>query len=78
MGDIGREIVGDIADDGAEHDDEEVIERVAREVLEDIEHGRVDGDTATLVAARLEQQGIRLRTEAIDSIAEDIEEEASR
>lgn len=78
MGDIGKEIAGDVADDGAEHDDEEVIERVAREVLEDIEHGRVDGDTAALIAARLEQQGIRLRTEAIDSIAEDIEEEASR
>jgi hypothetical protein len=74
MADIPR----DIADDGAEHRTEEIVERVAREVLDDIEHGRVDGDTATLIAERLEQEGVRLRGEAIDSIAEDLEEEASR
>jgi len=72
------DIPKDIAEDGAQHDDEETIERVAAEVLDDIEHGRVDGDTATLVSQRLEAEGIQLRTEAIDSIAEDIEEEASR
>ena len=74
MADIAR----DIADDGAEHDDEEAIEQVAAEVLDDIEHGRVDGDTATLVAERLEQRGIRLREEAIESIADDVEADASR
>lgn len=74
MADIAR----DLADDGAEHDDEETIERVAADVLDDIEHGRVDGDTATVVADRLEQRGIRLRDEAIDSIADDIEADASR
>lgn len=74
MADIAR----DIADDGAEHDDEEVIEQVAADVLDDIEHGRVEGDTSTVVAERLERRGIHLRDEAIDSIADDIEEDASR
>lgn len=74
MADIAR----DIADDGAEHDDEETIEQVAAEVLDDIEHGRVDGDTAAVLAERLEQRGIRLRDEAIESIADDIETDASR
>lgn len=72
------DIVRDVADDGAERRDEEIIEQVAAEVLEDIEHGRLEGDTATAIARRLEQRGIRLRTEAIDSIAEDIEADASR
>jgi hypothetical protein len=74
MTDIPR----DIAEDGSENDTEEAIERVAADVLDDVEHGRIDGDTATVIAERLEAQGIHLRTEAIDSIAEDIEEEASR
>lgn len=72
------DIVRDIADDGAEHDDEEIVAQVAEEVLEDIEHGRIEGETADVIAQRLEDRGIRLRREAIDSIAEDIEEDASR
>jgi len=74
MTDIPR----DIADDGAEHSDEETIERIAVDVLDDIEHGRMRGDTATLIGERLEAVGIRLRSEAIESIAEDLEEQASR
>jgi len=74
MPDIPR----DIADDGAEHDDEEVIEQVAADVLDDIEHGQVDGDTSTVLEDRLEQRGIHLRGEAIESIADDIETDASR
>jgi len=72
------DIPGDIADDGTENDTEEVIERIAADVLDDIEHGRVAGDTAAILAERLAAEGIELRSEAIDSIAEDIEEQASR
>lgn len=74
MTDIPR----DIADDGTENDTEEVIERIAADILDDIEHGRVTGDTAAILAERLAAEGIELRSEAIDSIAEDIEEQASR
>jgi antitoxin component HigA of HigAB toxin-antitoxin module len=74
MPDIPR----DIADDGTEDDTEQAVERIAAEVLDDIEHGRVEGDTASILSQRLEAEGILLRSEAIDSIAEDIEEEASR
>lgn len=72
------DIAKDIADDGAEHDDEEAVERVAADVLDDIEHGRVEGDTATVISERLEERGIHLREESIESIADDIEEDASR
>lgn len=68
----------DVADDGSEDLIESKIAEIAEEVLEDIQHGQVDEDVATVLRQRLEKAGVDLRPEALDSLAEDIENEASR
>jgi hypothetical protein len=68
----------DIADDGAEDPIESKVAEIASEVLEDVEHGQIDGDVAAVLEKRLGAAGIQLRPEAIDSLAEDIENDASR
>lgn len=68
----------DIADDGADDPRESKVEAIASEVLEEVKHGQFDGDVAAVLEKRLTAAGIRLRPEAIDSLAEDIENDASR
>ena len=68
----------DVADDGSEDLIESKIAEIAEEVLEDIQHGQVDEDVATVLRQRLEKVGVDLRPESLDSLAEDIENEASR
>ena len=68
----------DIADNGAQDDTMATVERIVQDLLEDIEHGRVRGDTAEILDARLRAQHIELRPEALDALADDVEEEASR
>jgi hypothetical protein len=68
----------DVADDGSEDPIELKIAEIAEEVLEDIQHGQVDEDVATVLRQRLEKAGVDLRPESLDSLAEDIENEASR
>ena len=68
----------DVADDGSEDLIESKIAEIAEEVLEDIQHGQVDEDVATVLRQRLEKAGVDLRPEALDNLGEDIENEASR
>jgi hypothetical protein len=68
----------DIADNGTRDATTEAVERIARDVIEDIEHGRVRGDTVGEIERRLKAEHIELRPEAIESLADDVEEEASR
>ncbi|MGN6198750.1 hypothetical protein [Humibacter sp.] len=68
----------DIADNGAQDDTMATVERVVQDLLEDIEHGRVRGDTAEILDERLRAEHIELRPEALDALADDVEEEASR
>ena len=74
MADFAR----DMADNGAPDDTTEAVERIAQDLIEDIEHGRVRGDTAEVLEERLRAEDIELRPEAIEALADDIEEEASR
>jgi hypothetical protein len=74
MADFAR----DIADNGAQDDTVTAIERIAQDLIEDIEHGRVRGDTAEELTRRLQAEDIELRPEAVDALADDVEEEASR
>jgi hypothetical protein len=67
-----------MADNGAPDDTTEAVERIAQDLIEDIEHGRVRGDTAEVLEERLRAEDIELRPEAIEALADDIEEEASR
>jgi hypothetical protein len=67
-----------MADNGAPDDTTEAVERIAQDLIEDIEHGRVRGDTAEVLEERLKAEDIELRPEAIEALADDIEEEASR
>ena len=68
----------DIADNGAQDDPMATVERVVQDLLEDIEHGRVRGDTAEILDELLRAEHIELRPEALDALADDVEEEASR
>ena len=72
------DFVRDVADNGAQDDTMQAVERIAQDLIEDIEHGRVRGDTAEVLEERLKAEDIDLRPEAIEAIADDIEEEASR
>lgn len=72
------DFVRDVADNGAQDDTMQAVERIAQDLIEDIEHGRVRGDTAEVLEERLKAEGIDLRPEAIEALADDIEEEASR
>lgn len=74
MADFAR----DVADNGAENDTMAAVERIAQDIIEDIEHGRVRGDTADVLGERLRAEHIELRPEALDALADDVEEEASR
>jgi hypothetical protein len=68
----------DIADDGAEHSTESEIQAIAEEMVEEIHLGQIEDDVSTVLEQRLEAAGIALRPEALDSLAEDIENDASR
>lgn len=71
------DFIRDVADDGVEDPTEVKIEQIAEEVLEDIRLGLID-DVASALEKRLAAAGVELRPEAIDNLAEDIENEASR
>jgi hypothetical protein len=68
----------DIADDGTEHSTEAEIQAIAEELVEEIHLGQIEDDVSTVLEQRLEAAGIALRPEALDSLAEDIENDASR
>jgi hypothetical protein len=77
-GQIMADFARDIADNGAQDDTVDAVERIAQDLVEDIEHGRVRGDTAEELEKRLKAEDIELRPEAVEAIADDVEEEASR
>lgn len=58
-------------------DTAEAIERVVAEVEDDIQHGRVSDDVNHLLAQRLEAAGVSLAPEAVDHLAEAIENDVS-
>jgi len=78
MADLAKDVVHDLADDGVVNERQETVERVAEDVRDDVEHGRVTGDTAVVLEERLAREGVELRPESVDSLAEDIEEDVSR
>jgi hypothetical protein len=67
-----------MADNGSQDDTVAAVERIAQDLVEDIEHGRVRGDTAEELERRLKAEDIELRPEAVEALADDVEEEASR
>jgi hypothetical protein len=74
MADFARDIAGN----GSQDDTVVAVERIAQDLVEDIEHGRVRGDTAEELEKRLKAEDIELRPEAVEALADDVEEEASR
>ncbi|WP_336646633.1 hypothetical protein [Microbacterium sp. USHLN186] len=61
----------------AADDDTEAVEQVVEEVRDDIRHGQVDDDVTNVLEERFEEAGVQLRPEAIDDLAEDIENDVS-
>jgi hypothetical protein len=60
-----------------EADATEIVEEVTDEVLDEIRHGQVEDDVSNVLEDRLEEQGVHLRPETIDDLAEEIENDAS-
>lgn len=58
-------------------DETEAVEQVVEEVRDDIRHGHVDDEVSNLLEERFDEAGVRLRPEAIDDLAEDIENDVS-
>jgi hypothetical protein len=77
-GQIMADFLRDMADNGSQDDTVAAVERIAQDLVEDIEHGRVRGDTAEELERRLKAEDIELRPEAVEALADDVEEEASR
>ncbi|MFJ4044291.1 hypothetical protein ACIPV2_00945 [Microbacterium sp. NPDC089987] len=61
----------------ATDDDTEAVEQVVEEVRDEIRHGQVDDDVSNVLEERFDEAGVRLRPEAIDDLAEDIENDVS-
>lgn len=66
-----RDMLGDGDDATA------AVEQVVDDVRDDIRHGHVDDDVTTVLEDRLDAAGLHLRPEAVDDLAEDIENDAS-
>ena len=65
-------------DDGAEEvDGVETAESIADEIRDEIRLGHVQDDVSHVLEERFDEAGIRLRPEAVDDLAEEIEKDAS-
>jgi len=64
---------------GSPTDDDETaaVEQVVEEVRDAIRHGQVEDDVSHVLEDRLHEAGVDLRPEAIDDLAEDIENDVS-
>ena len=60
-----------------DNDDQAAVEQVLEEVRDDIRHGQVDDDTSHVLEERLAESGVELRPEAVDDLAEEIENDVS-
>jgi hypothetical protein len=58
-------------------DEAEVVEHIADDVRDEIRHGQVEEDVTHVLEERLDEAGVTLRPEAIDDLAEDIENDVS-
>jgi hypothetical protein len=58
-------------------DSAEAIEQVVEEVKDDIRHGHVTDDVSHVLEERLNKAGVDLGPEALDDLAEDIENDVS-
>ena len=58
-------------------DRSETIEHVVADVEDDIRHGRVPDDVSRLLAERLEAAGVPLPQDAVEELAEAIENDVS-
>lgn len=58
---------------------EQIVEDVVEDVRSDIQLGHVvDDDVSNVLEERLDEVGVDLRPEAVDDLADDIENDASR
>lgn len=60
-----------------EVDGVETAESIAEEVRDEIRLGHVQDDVSHVLEERLEEEGIDMRPEDVDELAEDIERDAS-
>jgi hypothetical protein len=58
-------------------DETAAVEQVVEEVRDAIRHGQVEDDVSHVLEDRLHEAGVDLRPEAIDDLAEDIENDVS-
>jgi len=77
---IGDPTVGDPTADDLTIDDPtgETVEEIADDVVSEIQHGQVDDDVSTILTERLDAAGLQVRPEDIDTLADEVENDASR
>jgi hypothetical protein len=73
--DMSDNIPRDILSDG--DDETAAVEQVVEDVRDDIRHGQVEDDVSTVLEDRLAASGLEMRPEAVDDLAEDIENDVS-
>lgn len=56
---------------------EETVEQIAEDVRSEIRLGHVEDDVTHVLEERLDEAGVHLRPEKVDSLAEDIENDVS-
>lgn len=60
-----------------EDDDTEAVEQVVEDVRDEIRHGHIEDDVSHVLDERLDEAGLQLRPEAVDDLAEEIENDVS-
>lgn len=56
---------------------EETVQEIAEDVRSEIRLGHVEDDVTHVLEERLDEAGVHLRPEAVDDLAEDIENDVS-
>jgi len=73
-----KDFESDAAEATASPDAVDAVEKIAEDVREDIRLGHVEDDVSHVLKERLDEAGVRVSPAAVDDLAEDIENDASR
>lgn len=73
-----KDFESDAAEATASPDAVDAVEKIAEDVREDIRLGHVEDDVSHVLKERLDEAGVRVSRAAVDDLAEDIENDASR
>lgn len=73
-----KDFESDAAEATASPDAVGAVEHIAEDVREDISLGHLEDDVSHVLKERLDEAGLHVSADAVDDLAEDIENDASR